>query len=271
MFYPISALCSPLFTRIPVVALPTVFAADSFAKKYHLPLQLLEAWGCRLYKYFMPYIQADVNKMKRYNPNIISRIIPQGVGVEYFKIVQKKPKFILYLGRLDTAQKGIDLLLRAYALVADQIKYPLVIAGHGTDEQSIKNMIRELHLEQKVLLAGPAYGKKKMSLLSEALCVAMPSRYDNLPLFSLEALASGLPLVTFNIADFAWLKPSFSLMAKAFDVNEYADKLLKLSHTKDIISMKHNARDHVRKMTWNNVAEQMSNFFEFIVRKEGII
>jgi glycosyltransferase involved in cell wall biosynthesis len=156
-------------------------------------------------------------------------------------------------------------------LIADRIKYPLVIAGHGPDEQSIKNMIRKLHMEQKVLLSGPAYGKKKMSLLSEALYVAMPSRYDNLPLFSLETLASGLPLVTFDIADFAWLKPSFSLMAKAFDVNEYADKLLKLSQTKDLVSMKHNAREHVRKMTWENVSGQMSDFFEFIVRKEGII
>src|SRR3989344_9043319 len=51
---PISTLFSPLFTKIPVVALPSMFNAQEFSNKYHLPFYLIERLGCRFYKYFLP-------------------------------------------------------------------------------------------------------------------------------------------------------------------------------------------------------------------------
>jgi glycosyltransferase involved in cell wall biosynthesis len=266
---PCSSLFSPLFTRIPVVALPSVFAAESFAKKYHLPLQMIEAIGCKLYKYFMPYIQSDLDKMKKYNSNIIFRMIGQGVGKEYIALKQQKPKHILYLGRYDMAQKGIDLLIEAYATVSKEMPYPLVIAGHGQDELKIKNLITQFHMEKKISMIGGAYGKKKMELLAHALYVAMPSRYDNLPLFSLEALASGLPLITFATEEFSWLKSEFSLQATPFDAVEYGDKMLALTKSPKLDAMRKNARTYTKQFTWESIAEQMEDFFQFILKKEA--
>ena len=268
---PCSSLFSPLFTRIPVVALPTVFAAESFARKYHLPLQLVEALGCKLYKYFMPYIPTDLAKMKKYNPSIISRMIGQGVGNEFIQLKQQKPKHILYLGRYDMAQKGIDLLIEAYATVSRQISYPLVIAGHGQDEQKIKNLITQFHMEKRITMVGGAYGKKKMDLLAKAAYVVMPSRYDNLPLFSLEALAAGLPLVTFATDEFSWLQPKFALTATPFDAAEYGEKMLSLSKSSKLSAMRKSARAYAKQFTWDHIAKQMEDFFQFILKKEAHI
>lgn len=265
---PISTLFSPLFTKIPVVALPTVFSADHFSKKYHIPLTWIEALGCRLYRYFMPYIEEDEKKMRSYNPTIISRMIPQGVGDEYFRVKQRAPAYILYLGRIDIAQKGIDLLLRAYAKVADTIGMPLVIAGHGPDEESLQQLIKTLQLENSVTFVGPAYGKTKMKLLSGAHVVAFPSRYDNLPLFSLEALASGLPLVAFSTKEFSWLRPEFSYTAPPFDIDAYGKALL-LAVTSDKTKQKKiTARNYAKHFTWDTVATQMNKFFTEIIIKE---
>lgn len=268
---PISSLFSPLFTKIPVVALPTVFAGEQFSKKYHLPFVWFEALGCKLYKYFMPYIDTDETLFRKYNKTAISRMIPQGVGDEYFKIKQKKGKYILYLGRLDTVQKGIDLLLKAYKSVANKIKYPLIIAGGGPDEEKLKKMASDLGLNSKVTFVGMVKGETKYKLLSEAHLVAFPSRYDNLPLFSIEAIASGLPLVTFDIPEFGWLKPEFSFQAKAFNIRDYGQLLLSASKSAKLPDMKKFARNYAKRFKWQKVAKQMTDFFEEILKKEAKI
>ncbi len=265
---PISSLFSPLFTKVPVVALPTVFAGKQFSQKYHLPFVWFEALGCKLYKYFMPYIESDEKLFRKYNKTAISKMIPQGVGDEYFEIKQKKAKFILYLGRLDIAQKGIDLLLEAYKSVADKIKYPLVVAGGGPDEAKVKKLIKDLALEKQVTMVGTVKGRQKLDLLSEAHFVAFPSRYDNLPLFSIEAIAAGLPLVAFDIPEFNWLKPEFSFRAKSFNVREYGQLLLNVSKSAKLPAMKKYARNYAKQFKWPNVAKMMSVFFEEIVKKE---
>ncbi len=211
---PISVSFSPLFTKIPIIAIPTIFAAEKFAKKYHLPFDWVEAIGVKLYKYFLPYSATDSGKIKRLHPKAIYKIVPVGVGEEYFAIKHLKPEYILFLSRFDIHQKGLDLLLDAYAKISDKIGYPLVLAGHGSDEQKVRALIKELKLEKKISIVGPAYGKKKFDLISKAIFVAFPSRFDELSLWALEALASGMPLVAFDIPEANWSDKKRRLKSK---------------------------------------------------------
>lgn len=266
---PISTLFSPLFTKIPVIGLPSMFNAEEFSKKYHLPLHWIEKFGMKFYKYLLPYSNVDSTKARKLNPNIIYKIVPQGVGKEYFAIKQKKPKYILFLGRFDIAQKGIDLLLQAYAKVSDRIKYPLVIAGHGPDENKIINLIIKLGIKNKVKMVGPAYGEKKSKLMSESLFVAFPSRHDEMCLWALEALAGGLPLVGFDIPESKWLSEKISFKSKPFDTNSYAKILLKATNPKIITPMRKNARIVTKKYTWEKVANEFEDFIKTVLKKEG--
>lgn len=266
---PVSTLFSPLFTNIPVVAIPTSFEADRFAKLYHLPFNLIEKTGLKFYKYFMPYTKDLDQKMKSVNPDVTSVIIPEGVGQEFFKIKQVKPKHILFLGRFDVGQKGIDLLLESFSKVAAQIDYPLVLAGFGPDEQQVKNLIKKYGLESKVKLVGPAYKAKKFKLLSEALFVAFPSRHEGFSLFALEALASGLPLIGFDIPGLSWTDKKVSLKAKVFNISEYARILKTASDAKIIGEMRREARPFAKKYTWENVALMQEKFFYQVLKKEA--
>ncbi len=254
---PTSTLMTPLFTRIPVVALPTSFDAERHSKLYHLPFTWIEKFGARFYKYFMAYTQRYLDKMRTYNPSIDARIIPE-----------KAPKYILSLGRIDIDQKGLDLLIRAYANVSNK-KYPLVIAGKGNDEEVLKKLIHTYKLTKYVTFVGPAFGKKKDSLLSEALFVAMPSRNEGFPLFSLEALASGLPLVVFDIPGFSWAHTDAVCKAEPFDINAYA-RLLEKNMTRAVITKRRAlARITAKPYTWDSVADQFESYFIYILQKEG--
>lgn len=258
---PFSTLCSPLFTKVPVVGLPSMFNAKEFSKKYKVPCHWIEYWGSKCYKYFLPYSEIDSAKMHQLNPNIKYKIVPQGVDQSFFAIPHKQPKHILFLSRLDIGQKGIDLLLKAYVKVKDDIKYPLVIAGHGPDQQKVISLIQSLELQDRVSLVGSAYGQKKIDLISESIFVAFPSRHDELSLWALEALASGLPLVSFDLPEHRWSPTGVNLKARPFDLQEYAQLLLKASDPHLNAQMRLAARQHAKHYTWDKVADQFEDFF----------
>jgi glycosyltransferase involved in cell wall biosynthesis len=246
-----------------------MFNAKEFTQKYGLPFHLWERFGSKFYKYFLPYSDVDSAKMKKLNPSITYQITPQGVDESFFKIKHKTPKHILFLSRLEMHQKGIDLLLRAYAKVAKKVGYPLVLAGHGNDTEKIKALITELGLEDKVSFAGSAYGKKKEQLISEAIFVAFPSRHDEISLWALEALASGMPLVGFDLPECKWISDEVSLKAKPFDLDAYAKVLVKATDKKFNAQMRKNARALAKQYSWDKVAGMFDSFIEQVLEKES--
>lgn len=261
---PISTLFSPLFTKIPVVAVPTSFEAERFAKLYHLPFDLIEKFGLRFYKYALPFTTHLEAKFRKVNKSVMTVVVPEGVSEQFFNIKGKKVKYILFLGRYDIGQKGIDLLLKAYSKVHKKV-LPMLMVGVGPDKEKIERLIKNLKLQNKVTLSGPAYGKEKDEILSKALFVAFPSRHEGFSLFSLEALASGLPLVSFDIPSLSWTNEKVNLKAKAFDINAYSKLLVEASNYEVNKRMKISSRSIARKYTWENVAEKYENFFNSIL------
>lgn len=266
---PVSTLCSPLFTKIPVIGLPSMFNAKEFSKKYGgLPFHMIEQWGSRFYKYFLPYSDIDSQKMKALNPSIKYRIVPQGVDESFFTIPHKRPKHILFLSRLDISQKGVDLLIEAYAKIAEKIGYPLVIAGHGPDEGKIKKLINKHRLENKIKMVGSAYGKMKEDLIAEALYVVFPSRHDELSLWALEALASGMPLVAFDLPECRWAITDVCLKASPFDTDQYAELMVKAADPDLNQKMRKNARLFAKEFTWEKVATMFDEFINEVLTHE---
>jgi glycosyltransferase involved in cell wall biosynthesis len=266
---PISTLFSPLLTKIPVVALTSSFDAPRFSKLYHVPFDRIERFGLRFYKYALPLSAYYEDRIRAHNPGLIAKVVPEGVGKEFFAIKRKKAEHILFIGRFDVDQKGIDLLLTAYAKVKDTIGYPLVIAGVGPDEEKIRSTIKNLQLDSSVRLIGPAYGEKKTKLLENAAFVALPSRHETFSCFALEALAAGSPLVTFNIPGLRWLTGSVARKAEMFDTAAYAKQLLTMAEACRSTVLTDQARSFARQFTWERVADDFTEFFTEILRLEA--
>ena len=265
---PISTLFSPLFTKIPVVALSTSFEADRFSDLYNFPFNKIEKFGLKHYRYFVALSDFFERKMKKANKNILSKVIPEGVDSDFLRIKKKKAKHILFLGRLDIGQKGIDLLLKAYSNIASKATYPLVIAGNGPDENKVTELIRKYNLEEKVKMVGPAYGEKKKKLLSEALYVAFPSRNETFSCFALEALASGLPLVAFEIPGIAWSGNEVARKASAFNVKHYSELLLQSMNVPKMTQLGKKARKFASHFTWEMVCNEFESFFQTVLEAE---
>ncbi len=219
----------------------------------------------------MPYSTVDCAKIVALNPKIQCKLVPQGVAEEYLSIVKKTPKHILFVGRFDIAQKGIDLLLEAYAKVAKEIGLPLVIAGHGPDEKEINALIRKHKLQGSVHIIGSLYGQAKYKVMAESAFVAFPSRHDELSLWSLEALGAGLPIVSFDLPEARWMPNTVALKAKPFNTSNYGQLMLQATDAALNKKMSAAAKTFARTYSWDRVVQDFIDFMEEILIKENRI
>ena len=103
-------------------------------------------------------------------------------------------RFILFAGRLH-AQKDPTLLLASFAALNDP-KAHLLIAGDGELRDEIKSQIASFGLSEQVTMLGPVVQAELAQLLRVCNAFVLTSAYEGLPVVVLEALASGIPVVT---------------------------------------------------------------------------
>jgi glycosyltransferase involved in cell wall biosynthesis len=102
----------------------------------------------------------------------------------------------IYTGRLHH-QKGVDILLRAFAVLPGEGSHHLIIVGDGPEARSLMALSDTLGVLSKVHFMGRIRASEVPPALSAADIFVFPTRRsEGLPLNLLEALASGLQLIT---------------------------------------------------------------------------
>lgn len=105
-------------------------------------------------------------------------------------------RVLLGLGRLN-AQKGFDLLLRAWARLAhDFPSWRPVVLGEGPERPRLLALAEELGLDGAAVFPGRTQAPG--AALARAELFVLPSRYEGFPNALLEALACGVPAVAFD-------------------------------------------------------------------------
>ena len=110
-------------------------------------------------------------------------------------IVSEQIKF-LFIGQL-IERKGLDILLQSLSKVENP-NWSLDVYGEGEDEQTIANLINELHLSDKVNLNGVVSNKELRTIVGQHHVLVLPSRFDGWGAVVNEAIASGLQVICSN-------------------------------------------------------------------------
>ena len=123
--------------------------------------------------------------------------IPNGFGNQEFVSSKDKPQLIIgYLGRLECKQKGLDVLIKGFAIYRNQGgKALLWLAGSGPDEIVLKNMVSDEGLLSSVEFKGALFDNQKWNFINSCAALISPSRWDGIPTSCLEAAAVSRPLL----------------------------------------------------------------------------
>jgi len=107
---------------------------------------------------------------------------------------------LVTVGRL-SEQKGQLVLLHALVVLAREgVPFRLTVVGDGPLRPQLERSIRELGLEQHVVLAGWMSNAQVRAAIREARALVLPSFAEGLPVVLMEALALGRPVITTYVA-----------------------------------------------------------------------
>ncbi len=146
--------------------------------------------------------QKEADQLQRLYPNKKTVLIRYGYEktseTGLFLPTQNKHFIVGYCGRLDIHAKGLDELMKGFAIFQKQAPSArLWIVGNGKGKAKLEKMAFELGLTRKVVFMDWRFGEEKLALLSQMQILTQPSRYEDLPATVLEAASLGIPsLVT---------------------------------------------------------------------------
>ncbi|WP_038248862.1 glycosyltransferase family 4 protein [Ghiorsea bivora] len=122
--------------------------------------------------------------------------------------LQDDAKLVLNVARLEDF-KGQDVLLKAWvAIVAENPKAKLWIAGIGSLEKTLKQIVVTLGLQENVKFLGFVSQAQVHALMEAADLFVLPSREEPFGIVLLEAMAHGLPIVASKVGGIPEVLPS---------------------------------------------------------------
>ena len=192
----------------------------------------------------------------------IGCLLPQAQGKRVF----------LFIGRLDPFYKGLDLLLKGYALAGLQDSI-LVLVGpdYRGQARSLRAMAQRLGIGAQVVFFGPAYGRSKYDLLSGADVFVLCSRSEGMPLSVLEAASCGKPCMVSSAANPTGMVERFRAgIAVQPDVMSIAEGFARMKRAPEteLGEMGRNARTMAEnEFSWAKTAETLVEAYSHYARR----
>lgn len=138
---------------------------------------------------------------------------------------ETKGNYVLYLGRL-SREKGLQTLFNALEMLPPHVR--LMVAGSGPLESELKDFAAR-HLGDKIEFLGFVSGEEKTRLISQALCMVVPSEwYEPFGLSVIESMALGTPVIASRIGGLPEMveHQETGLLFTAGDAEELAQQIL---------------------------------------------
>lgn len=175
------------------------------------------------------------------------------------------PRSLLFFGRNDVHQKGLDVLLEGYAKVVKTLgnransSVKLTIAGQAWRGSAafLADSLRRLGIEHDVTIVGEVDELTKADLLTHADYLVFLSRWDGPPRPIREAVALGTPVVVTPESNMGELVERFAAgLQVALDIEKVAQALLRTVLDSSLLERCRKGVEQLKPhLAWDRVAE----------------
>lgn len=207
---------------------------------------------------------ATYDLLRQIAPHVPVDIVYAGVPEELFGLERADQGYLLYFGRLDIFQKGLDTLLQAVARLArGRPELQLRLAGRGKDGDRVAEMVRALGIERNVRMLGAVSEDERRRLFAGASVQLMPSRFEGFGMVAAEAMAAGVPLVAAAAGSLPEVvdAPNGGRLVPADDPAALADAVARLLDSPaERSELSRSARRSAERFRWSTVAEDHLRF-----------
>ncbi len=205
-------------------------------------------------------------------PNSQIRVIVNGVDLEEFSPgvasrqtwgLPENVPLALFAGDIRTPRKNLDTVLHALVKVPD---LHLVVLG-TTEGSPFLELTESLGLNQRVHFLG--YRRDVAQIMQAVDLFVFPSRYEACTLVLLEALASGLPVITATATGGAELvsRECGIVLPDSDDIDALADALSSLVSDRTVMQqMSKAARSVAEQYSWTTMAQTYVDLFKQLRR-----
>jgi glycosyltransferase involved in cell wall biosynthesis len=164
----------------------------------------------------------------------VTDVLAISCGIDASKFANATPTTnenprILFLGRLDY-EKHIHNLLKAVAMLPKKLNTQVEIVGDGGERKHLENLALELGISKQVTFLGHISEEELPKAYERATLFAMPSIAELQSIATMEAMASGRPVVAANAMALPHLvhDGDNGYLFEPDDVQEFSEKLRKI-------------------------------------------
>lgn len=185
--------------------------------------------------------------------------------LENFKKKLELPdNFILAVGTLEP-RKNISTLIRSFVVI--KRKYPdykLVIVGKkGWKYNQIEATLKQFELEKEVIFPGYLDDHELRKMYALAKVFVFPSLYEGFGIPPLEAMASGCPVVSSNVASLPEVIGDAGLLIDPHNALKMADAVIRLLGDEQVLNMMiGRGKIQAEKFSWKRSAEKVLEVFK---------
>jgi len=204
------------------------------------------------------------------NPNQKIEVIYNGVDTQKFRLAPKKNKDkikILSVARL-IERKGLDYLIEAIpSIIENQNNVEILIVGEGNLHRELQRKCSKLNIQKYVKFLGGVNNDDLPPIYSDSDIFVLPSLNEGMSLTILEAMASGLPIITTDTGGSKELIDKNGIIVPMMDSKGISDATMRLILNETLrYEMSKKSRRKAEKMSWGKVAKDYFGLYSKILR-----
>jgi glycosyltransferase involved in cell wall biosynthesis len=185
--------------------------------------------------------------------------------------IPEKP-ILLYVGRLDP-EKHLEDVIHAVALAIKKIDFHFVLVGKGIKKRALERLTKELGITDRVIFAGFVPDEDLPQFYKFSRCFIIASTAELLSLGTLQAMASGLPVIAVNAGALSEIVHDKinGYLYNAGDINAMAQCIFDIFTQDEIYSkMREKSLEYILKHDLQKTVESFERIYQRISRKDSI-